>query len=194
MEAKLTEYEKMLEALLFVSGEELPLSKLAAAVELDEKTTSTLLKNLGDKYTTEKRGMILLEANDTFQLVSNPIYFENIKKMHAVPQRRSLTQTLLETLAIIAYRQPVTKGQIEEIRGVNADHAVNKLMEFGLITEKGRQDTPGKPILFGTSDAFLQYFGLKSLSHLPDQSAKLETFMQQALEEVGQLQLPLEEI
>ena len=87
--------------------------------------------------------------------------------MYKSPQRQGLTQSLLETLAIIAYKQPMTRAQVEEIRGVNSDHAVTKLLEKRLICEVGRADTPGKPILFGTSKEFLRYFGFKSIRELP---------------------------
>ena len=87
--------------------------------------------------------------------------------MYKSPQRQGLTQSLLETLAIIAYKQPMTRAQVEEIRGVNSDHAVTRLLEKRLICEVGRADTPGKPILFGTSKEFLRYFGFKSIRELP---------------------------
>ena len=96
-----------------------------------------------------------------------------------------LSTTLLETLAIIAYKQPVTKGQIEEIRGVSADHAVNRLVEYGLVKEEGRLDAPGKPILFGTSDEFLRYFGFNSLNNLPVSNTDLEQLRIEAEAEIG---------
>jgi segregation and condensation protein B len=114
-----------------------------------------------------KRGFIIIEVEDSFQLCSNPEYFEYIKTLFSSSQKKKLTQPLLETLAIIAYKQPVTKSDIEEIRGVSAEHSVNKLIEYNLVCEKGRRESPGKPILFGTTEEFLKYYGYSNLSQLP---------------------------
>ncbi len=155
------------EAILFVSGSPLHVSQLSAALECSEEVARSVVGCLSEKYITEKRGLRIVEANDSFQLRSSGEYFSYIKKVYEVPQKKPLTQPLLETLSIIAYRQPVTKAQIEEIRGVNADHAVNRLMELKLVTESGRAKQPGKPILFETTDEFLTYFGYKALHELP---------------------------
>ena len=100
-------------------------------------------------------------------MCTNPEYFDYIKNMYTIPQKKAISQTLLETLAIIAYKQPITKAQIEYIRGVNCDHAINSLVKYELIEEKGRLDTAGKPILFGTTQYFLKYFGFSSLENMP---------------------------
>ncbi|MDR2650148.1 MAG: SMC-Scp complex subunit ScpB [Clostridiales bacterium] len=163
----MTENEKILEAMLFASGEAVPISMLSMAMGLTAPETRVLLENIERSYEKERRGFSLIRVNDAYQLSTNPIYYDHIRRLIQTPQRKLLTQTLMETLSIIAYKQPVTKAQIEEIRGVNADHAVNKLMEYNLISEKGRLDSPGKPILFGTSDDFLRYFGLESTEQLP---------------------------
>lgn len=173
--------EAIMEALLFAAGDPVPLSVLAKAVGTDVKTARVLLANLSDKYVAEKRGILILEMDNMFQMCTNPLYFDLIVKIYQTTAPKPLTQTALETLAIIAYKQPITKGQIEDIRGVNADHAVNKLMAAGLITEKGRQDTPGRPILFGTSGAFLKHFGLANLSQLPS-----------LREDIAQIQMEIE--
>jgi segregation and condensation protein B len=107
-----------------------------------------------------------MEAEDAFRLCTNAEYSEEVRRLLQKPLRKPLTQPLLETLSIIAYKQPVTKGVIEEIRGVNADHAVNKLLEYGLIIEKGRLEAPGRPILFGTSEDFLRVYGLTRVEEL----------------------------
>jgi segregation and condensation protein B len=163
-----TRQEKILEALLFASGESLPLSKLAATIECDIPLTRNLLTRMAETYATQKAGIQLLETDESYRLCTNPVYYEYVQKMLKLPGRKPLTQTLLETLSIIAYKQPVTKAVIEEIRGVNADHAVNRLLEYGLITERGRLDAPGKPILFGTSEDFLRVYGLKNIAQLTD--------------------------
>ena len=158
--------EKMLEAMLFASPESVPLASLAEALGCDIPLTRNLLTRMAEAYANNQSGIQLQEINDSYRLCTNPIYYAGIERLLKLKPRRALSQTLLETLAIIAYKQPVTKSIIEDIRGVNADHAVNKLMEYGLITEKGRLDAPGRPILFGTSDEFLLYYGLKSVQEL----------------------------
>ena len=163
----MNENEKVLEAMLFASGEAVQLSMLSMAMGISAHETRLLLENMQRLYEREQRGFTLIRVNDAYQLSTNPMYYEHIRRLVQTPGRKHLTQTLMETLSIIAYKQPVTKAQIEEIRGVNADHAVNKLMEYSLITEKGRLDSPGKPILFGTSDDFLRYFGIEDLEQLP---------------------------
>ena len=161
------EHEKILEAMLFASGQAVPLPVLSMAMGLSVHETRHLLERMERSYEEQRRGFTLIRVDNAYQLSTNPIYFDYIRRMIQTPQRKPLTQTLMETLSIIAYKQPVTKAQIEEIRGVNADHAVNKLMEYNLISEKGRLDTPGKPILFGTSDDFLRHFGIESIDDLP---------------------------
>jgi len=161
-----SEREKTLEAMLFASPESVPLSALAEALGCDIPLTRNLLTRMAETYTASNSGIQLQEIEDTYRLCTNPIYYPAIERLLKRKPRRTLSQTLLETLAIVAYKQPVTKATIEDIRGVNADHAVNKLMEYGLLTEKGRLDAPGRPILFGTSDEFLLYYGLKNVDEL----------------------------
>lgn len=160
--------EACIEAVLFAYGSEVSLEKLSNALEVDEKTLKSVIKRMSDRYHQEQRGIQIIEINDAYQMCTNSEYFEYISKIAEIRSKKILSPALLETLAIIAYKQPITKGEIEEIRGVNADHAVNKLMEYNLINEKGRKDTPGKPILFVTSDEFLRYFGFKNLGELPN--------------------------
>lgn len=163
----LTDIEAAIEAILFVSGEAVPLTKIAYALEQDIKTLKSILDNMVDKYEQAQRGLKIIEINKSYQMCTSPRYFEYIKKLYISEQKQPLTQALLETLAIIAYKQPVTKVQIEHIRGVSAEHAVNKLIERKLVKEVGRMDAPGKPVLFGTTDDFLRYFGFKSINNLP---------------------------
>ena len=163
----MTANEKILEAMLFASGDSVPLPVLSMAMGLSVNETCRLLEGMQSSYEEEQRGFTLIRVNDGYQLSTNPIYYDHLSRLIQTPKRKLLTQTLMETLAIIAYKQPVTKAQIEEIRGVNADHAVNRLMEYSLITEMGRLDAPGKPILFGTTDDFLRHFGLADIEQLP---------------------------
>lgn len=164
---RLAQLEAVVESLLFISGEAVSLSAIAQTIEMDKATAKAIVQSLADKYEEEQRGIRIVEINDAYQMCTAAECFEYIRNMYKSPQRQGLTQSLLETLAIIAYKQPITKGQIEEIRGVSADHAVNKLVEKKLVCEVGRQNTPGKPILFGTTDDFLRYFGFKSVGELP---------------------------
>ncbi len=168
MVENIAECEKIIEAVLFASGEGVTVASLASIVGLDVEPLRIILGNLKSKWAAEGHATVLVETGDTVALSTNPEYYEHVRKLLTVPRQKLLTQALLETLAIIAYKQPVTKAQIEEIRGVNADHAVNKLLEYNLICELGRLDTIGKPIIFGTTDDFLRHFGLPGLEKLPD--------------------------
>ena len=156
-------YENAIEAILFASGESVELAKLAYCLDLDEKTVKLIIATLSDKYEAEKRGVKIIRMNDAYQMCTSDEYFEFVSRLIKAPVRKALSPVLLETLAIIAYKQPVHRAMIEEIRGVDASHAVNKLLEFNLIKEAGRLDAPGKPILFATSDEFLKHFGMSGL-------------------------------
>jgi segregation and condensation protein B len=163
---QLSEKEKMLEAMLFASPESVPLAKLAEALGTDIPVTRELLTHLGEIYTREQSGIQLAEADDCFRLCTNPLYYPCVQRLLQLRPRRPLSQALLETLAVIVFKQPVTKGVIEEIRGVNCDHGVNRLVEYGLVEEKGRLDAPGRPILFGTGEEFLIHYGIKNIEEL----------------------------
>ena len=160
--------EGIIEAILFAKGEAVPLKTISYTIEKTEDETKAILKTLMVKYEEEKRGIKIIEIDNTYQMCTNPEYFSYIKNMYSVPQKKVISQTLLETLAIIAYKQPITKMQIEYIRGVSCEHAINSLIKYELIEEKGRLDTPGKPILFGTTNYFLKYFGFNSLDNMPN--------------------------
>ena len=160
-------HENALEAILFASGDSVELSKLAYCLSLDEKTTKLLLANMIDRYAEENRGVKIIRINDAYQMCTSDDYFEFVSRLIKAPVKKVLSPVLLETLAIIAYKQPVSRAMIEEVRGVDATHAVNKLLEYNLIREAGRLDAPGKPILFATSDEFLKHFGMSGLEDLP---------------------------
>ena len=172
-------YENALEAILFASGDSVELSKLAYCLDLDEKTTKLMLANMMDKYADDNRGIKIIRINDSYQMCTSDDYFEFVGRLIKAPIKKALSPVLLETLAIIAYKQPVSRAMIEEVRGVDASHAVNKLLEYNLIHEAGRLDAPGKPILFATSDEFLKHFGMSSLEDLP----KLPEISEDDLEE-----------
>ena len=164
---EISRLEGIIEAILFTMGNSVELSKIAAAIGHDEETTRRLIHNMMDKYDTDDRGIRIIELEDSFQMCTKPQMYEYLIKVARQPRRYVLTDVQLETLSIIAYRQPVTKLEIEKIRGVKSDHAVNKLVEYDLVCEVGRLDAPGKPILFGTTEEFLRRFSIHSLDELP---------------------------
>ncbi len=157
-----------LEAVLFAMGESVELSKLAQAVGCSEEVTKEVLEELKEDMDEEDRGIRLLDLNGSYQLCTKKEYFDCLITIAKTAKKPALTDIMLETLSIIAYRQPITKGEIETIRGVKSDHAVNKLVEYDLVQELGRLDAPGRPILFGTTETFLRNFGLDSMEELPE--------------------------
>lgn len=178
-----------LEAILFTMGESVELSRLAATLEMDKSEVKEILDEMLSNYEQENRGISLIWLEDSVQLTTKSSMYEYLIKIAKSPRKMMLTDTVLETLSIIAYRQPVTRLEIETIRGVSCDHAINKLMEYDLITELGRLDAPGRPLLFGTTEQFLRCFGVKSLSDLPELSTiQVEEFKQQAEAEVELMQ------
>ena len=167
MENSLSQMEAIIEAVLFTMGESVETSKLALAIEQDVVTTAKLVRNMMDKYNNSDRGIKIIELEDSFQMCTKAEYYEQLIKVASQPKRHVLSEAALETLSIVAYKQPVTRIEIEQIRGVKCDYAVNKLIEYNLIQELGRLDAPGRPILFGTTDEFLRSFGLTSVEDLP---------------------------
>ena len=163
----LTEYMSAMEAILFASGDAVTADKLADAIGVNADEIKDIANSLMLYYEEEKRGISIICLDNSYQMCTNGKYFGYIQNLCKIPQKKTLTQSLLETLAIIAYNQPVTKSQIEAVRGVNADHAVNKLIEYELVCEKGRLNVPGKPLSFGTTEAFLRHFGLENLGNMP---------------------------
>lgn len=181
--------EAVIEAVLFTMGETVDISRLADVIEEDVKTTKGILKDMQKRYEEEDRGIALAEFDGAVQLCTKAEMYEYLIKIAKAPRKMTLTDTVLETLSIVAYKQPVTRVEIERVRGVSCDHAINKLLEYDLITELGRLDAPGRPLLFGTTEQFLRSFGVKSLEELPEiNPVQLEEFKQQAEEEI-QLQL-----
>ena len=156
-----------IEGILFAAGEPVKAAKLAAVLETDIETVEEAVKLLRYNYDTEERGMMIIDIDDGYQLCSRPDYYNYIQLILGEQRRQALSNAAMETLAIIAYKQPITKGQIEYIRGVNSDAAVNRLVERGLIEEVGRLDAPGRPILYRTTQNFLRCFGLSTPRDLP---------------------------
>ena len=172
----------IIESLLFVSGEVVPLKDISLATGVDEKTLNEVLEEMVREYSC--KGIRIIQVEDGYQMCTSPDCYDYIKKLYTAPTRKKLSVTLLETLAIIAYKQPITKSAVESIRGVSADHAVNKLVEYDLVCEMGRLEAPGHPILFGTTDEFLRFFNLPSLSALPKDESDMERLRKEAEEEV----------
>ena len=180
-----------IEAILFAMGESVEICRLADAIEEDIKTTRNILEEMTQEYRQEGRGIGITQLDDAVQLCTKAEMYEYLIKIAKAPRKMVLTDTVIETLSIIAYKQPITRVEIERIRGVSCDHAINKLLEYDLITELGRMDAPGRPLLFGTTQQFLRCFGVGSLEELPELSTvQIEEFKQQAEAEV-QMQLEI---
>ena len=183
------DYKAIIESILFTMGESVELSRIATAIELDKDTTRQLLDELIEDYASAKRGVTIMELDGAYQMCTKPEMYEYLIRIAKQPKHRALTDVLLETLSIIAYKQPITRVEIEKIRGVSCDHAVNKLLEYNLIQELGRLDAPGKPLLFGTTEEFLRSFGVQSIDELPVLNPdQVEEFRHEAEEEM-QVQL-----
>ena len=189
------EIEKLqsaIEAILFTMGDSVELEKLASAIEHDEETTKKLIHNMMDKYEAQDRGIRIIELDNAYQLCTKKEMYEYLIRVAKQPKRYVLTDVLLETLSIIAYKQPVTKLEIEKIRGVKSDHAVNRLVEYNLVYEVGRMDAPGRPALFATTEEFLRRFGVGGLSDLPHMNPEQEEEIKAEVEE--ELQMKLEDL
>ena len=160
-------------------------SRSAKAIGHDVHTTEKIIRNMMLKYQAPDRGIKILELEGAFQMCTKQEYYEYLVEIALQPKKALLTDVMLETLSIIAYKQPVTKQEIEKIRGVKSDHAINKLVEYNLVQELGRLDAPGRPILLGTTEEFLRNFGVQSTEDLPVISpVKLEDFKAEAEEEI----------
>ena len=186
------EKKAVLEAILFTMGDAVEVERLAAVIEEDKDKTKDLLLELKDDYDNNERGMTLMELEDSFQMCTKASMYEYLIKIAKTPRKYTISDTMLETLSIIAYKQPITRVEIEKVRGVSCDHAINRLLEFGLIAELGRKDAPGRPLLFGTTEEFLRTFGVKSLEELPElSSVQIEEFKQQAEAEAASVELDI---
>ncbi|HIT89948.1 MAG TPA: SMC-Scp complex subunit ScpB [Candidatus Merdenecus merdavium] len=177
--------EAAIEGILFAMGDSVELSKIAKAVEHDEETVKKIIHQMMDKYEDIDRGIRIIELDGAYQMCTKNEMYDYLIKIAKQPKKIALSDVVLETLSIIAYKQPITKIEIEKIRGVKCDHAVNKLVEYHLIKEVGRLDAPGKPLLFGTTEEFLRNFGVQSLEELPTiNPVKIEDFKAEVEEEI----------
>jgi segregation and condensation protein B len=166
-------------------GEAVSAEDIGAVIGHDKETVSKIAHQLMDEYKDAGRGMQIIELNGSFQMCTSHDMYDYVIRLTHQPKKHQLTDVMLETLAIVAYKQPVTKSEIERIRGVSCSHAINKLLEYGLITEAGRLNAPGRPILFATTEEFLRTFGVQSVEHLPSISPEqLDSFKTEAEEEV----------
>jgi len=163
----MTELAKIIEAILFVSGEPLQTAAIAHAMEVTEIEINNAVDELESDYDFNRRGICIKRFGSHIQLSTRADYAPYIEKLLQPVQKQSLSQAAMETLAVIAYKQPVTKLEIEAVRGVKCDYSVQSLVNKGLIEEVGRKETLGRPILYGTTDSFLSHFGLRTLSDLP---------------------------
>ncbi|MBE3594673.1 MAG: SMC-Scp complex subunit ScpB [Candidatus Carbobacillus altaicus] len=157
-----------IEALIFASGDEgIPFSQIAQILHISEEEAKSAVRALKARYDEEKRGMEIVERAGYYMMTTRPDYLPDLLALMQKPRASVLSQAALETLAIIAYRQPITRLEIEEIRGVASERAIGTLLARGLIQEVGRREVVGRPIVFGTTDRFLKVFGLSSLADLP---------------------------
>ena len=179
-------------AVLFAMGDSVEYKKLAEVIGYSPEETREIVLNMKKKYERNKDfGLTIIELDESVQMCSKTEMYDYLIKVAKTPKNMHLSDTALETLSIIAYKQPVTRAEIEKIRGVSCDHAINRLLEFDLITELGRLNAPGRPLLFGTTEQFLRSFGVKSIDELPVIAPdRLEEFKKEAAEEI-QLKLDI---
>ena len=183
------EQEAVLEAVLSTMGRSVELSQLAAAIGQSRETAAKAMERLSRRYEESGAcGMQILHLEDSYQMCTKSKYYENLIQVASAPKKQVLTEVMLETLSIIAYKQPVTKLEIEKIRGVKSDHAVNRLIEYNLVYEAGRLDAPGRPALFATTEEFLRRFGVGSTEDLPSMNPEQREEIKAEVEEELQLQ------
>ncbi|MCR4610901.1 MAG: SMC-Scp complex subunit ScpB [Lachnospiraceae bacterium] len=185
---EIKEMESIIEGILFTMGDSVKPEKIANALSVEKDEVISCLDNMMKRYEEDNRGIRLMKLDDSYQMCTSPEIYEYLIKIAKQPKRYVLTEVLLETLSIIAYKQPVTKSEIDKIRGVSCGHAVNKLVEFNLVEEVGRLDAPGRPMLFGTTEDFLRSFGVSSIEELPQlNQVQIEEFKLQAEAEAKQV-------
>lgn len=158
----------IIECILFAAGDPISLKELSEIVEINDKRVKKIIEDMNFDYRVSNRGLYIIEFNSKYQLSTKPEYGFYVKKLVKPEGRQNLSQAALETLAIIAYKQPITRIDVDELRGVRSDRAIATLLEKGLIKESGRLETVGRPILYGTTEEFLKYFGFKNIKELPE--------------------------
>ncbi|MGE5607455.1 MAG: SMC-Scp complex subunit ScpB [Bacteroidota bacterium] len=157
----------IIESLIFASSEPITGKTIGEIVGISEHTVKQIISDLIEEYQRNKRGIQIYEVANGFQFCTHPECAPYIEKLQKVPRSVGLSQAAIETLAIVAYKQPITKGEIEALRGVSVESAITTLVDKGLIEEAGRKDSPGRPIMYRTTKQFLKYFGLNDLNELP---------------------------
>ena len=180
-----TALDAAIEAVLFAMGNAVELSQLASAIQVSQEKVEERLGIMRKRYEAQDRGIRIMQLENAYQLCTKKEYYDCLIRIAMHPVKPALTDVMLETLSIIAYKQPVTKAEIEKIRGVKSDHAVNRLVEFELVRELGRMDAPGRPILFGTTEVFLRTFGVEAIGELPIlDPVRMSDFRAEAEEEI----------
>lgn len=178
--------ENIIEAVLFVSGDGVEISRIAELIELDIETTEKIIDSFADRYNFEEHGLKIIKYGDLYQLSTRPELVEYISRFAGSKKPNNLSNAALEVLSIIAYNQPVTRSTIDKIRGVDSFGPLDKLITREIVEEVGRLDAPGRPILYGTTDEFLRIFGLKKLEEMPELDAfqmSFENFVNEENEE-----------
>lgn len=183
-------YKSVIESILFASGEAVSAKKIAQVLDLPLNWTKEIIRDLMEAYNQGDRGIHLIEINDSYQLVSNRENAPYLELMFKTSKSKGLTSSALEVLSIIAYKQPITKGEIDYIRGVKSDKALQSLLDRQLVMEKGRLEKIGKPIIYGTTESFLKTFNFTSLKELPDIS-QFENF--KLFDQLAEEELPIDE-
>ena len=175
-----------LESILFAMGDAVPVDDLARALGVGRDRIVEAADTLAERFRQRSSGLVLNWYGDSIQLSTKPELYEYLIRIASEPKKPRLTPTLLETLSIIAFRQPVTRMEVENIRGVNSDFAISRLVSFDLVQEVGRKEVPGRPLLFGTTEQFLRSFGIRSVEELPEPDvSQMEMFKEEAEEEVS---------
>ena len=168
------EQKSIIEGLMFTWGDPLSIKDISEVLEINKKQAEEILNDMVDEFNYDRRGVQILRVKDTYQLGTRPEHFEWIKKLSVPKDNRTLSNAALETLSIIAYKQPIIKSELESIRGVKCDKAISTLIEKKLVKEAGRLEKTGRPRLYATTDDFLKSFGLDSINQLPEIDESLE--------------------
>lgn len=163
----LSEKESIVEGVLFAAGDVVNINVLSNILEQPKSEVEKIIDSINEKFAQENRALTIRKLNDSYQMATKTDYHKYISKLYDTKQKQNLSQAAMETLAIIAYKQPVTRQEIEKLRGVNSDRSVAVLSEYGLVEDVGRLDAPGRPLIYATTDEFLRVFGYSSLTDLP---------------------------
>ena len=181
--AELLEEERIIEALLFTMGRSVGIDEMATALHAGRKIAENAVERLIARYEAQHGGIVIKRLEKRYQMAAAADCYPGLIRVAKQPKKPVLTDVVMETLSIIAYKQPVTKAEIERIRGVSSDHAVNRLVEYGLAYEVGRLNAPGRPALFATTEEFLRRFGVSSLQELPDLNPETEAEIQKEVQD-----------